>query len=108
MTLSRTEAQRLAATDTSQADQAQLASVIDQLFPPPPNRQEAVRNVPVLLPDSDPSRTRPEAEQGDPQWAGPSLPHPSEATSDAEAAELQDGWDDGQHGIEPNTEEAQL
>lgn len=47
------------------------------------------------------------AEQGDPQWAGPSLPHPDEATSEAEADELRQDWDDWQHGIEPN-QEAQL
>ena len=41
-------------------------------------------------------------EQGDPQWAGPSLPHPSEATSDEEHADLQEGWDNWAKGIDPN------
>lgn len=41
----------------------------------------------------------------DPQWAGPSLPHPSEAGSEAEADELRQGWDDWQAGIEPNQEQ---
>jgi hypothetical protein len=42
------------------------------------------------------------AEQADPQWAGPSLPHPTEATGEAEADELREGWDNWQHGIDPN------
>ena len=45
---------------------------------------------------------REEAAQNDPQWAGPSLPHPTEATSEAEADELREGWDNWQHGIDPN------
>lgn len=101
MTLSRTEAQRLAATDTSQADQAQGLDLAAYLA------SEASGHVytPETLALIRQAEADIAAEQADPQWAGPSLPHPSEAGSEAERAELDEGWDNWQHGIEPNQEQ---
>ena len=73
------QAEQAAATDTSAVDNGQLAGIFAHLQA----NQKA-------------------AEQSDPQWAGPSLPHPTEATSEQEYDDLQEGWDNWAKGVDPN------
>lgn len=77
------------------ADEAQRSALLGILAAMQPRNDALIDQV----------RAETAAGQGDPQWAGPSLPHPTEAGSEAERAELDEGWDNWQHGIEPNTSE---
>lgn len=102
MALTRTEEQRAAAADTSAADQQQGTGLYAYLASGGQSGHVYTPETLALIKQAEADIA---AEQGDPLWAGPSLPHPSEAGSEAEADELREGWDDYYHGIEPNQEQ---
>jgi hypothetical protein len=79
-------AEKAAATDTSAVDNGQLAGIFAHL-----QAQERY----VRTPDNHVTPV-------DPQWAGPSLPHPTEATSEAEYDDLTEAWDNWAKGIDVN------
>lgn len=90
------------ATDTSAVDNSQLAGIFAHLQANADAvRAEDAREGVALTYDRLLSEI-PADVQSDPQWAGPSLPHPTEATSDEERAELDEGWDNWAKGIDPN------
>jgi hypothetical protein len=105
-------------TDTSAADNGQLAGIFAHLQANQAAEQARAARMKAIVDEMSPeTRNRvaerldtrfheitgtPTAEQGDPQWAGPSLPHPSEATSEQEYDDLQEGWDNWAKGIDPN------
>ena len=88
-------------TDSTTADNFQLAGIMAHLHFVDAVRAEDAREGVALTYDRLLSEI-PADVQADPQWAGPSLPHPSEATSDEEHAELAEGWDNWAKGIDPN------
>ena len=104
-------AEQAATTDTSAVDNGQLAGIFAHLQANADAEKARAARMQKAVDDMSPETRQRIAERldtsyheitGDPQWAGPSLPHPTEATSDEERAELEEGWDNWQHGIDPN------
>jgi hypothetical protein len=87
-------------TDTTPADNLQLAGLFAHL-----QHYSQVSEAMDALETADGewvALVPAQAQPVDEQWAGPSLPHPSEATSEQEYDDLQEGWDNWAKGIDPN------